>query len=106
LLVCRPGLACAGWFEGLVSYNRQALFSRQALWWQLDAYLGEGAFRHALVYLRRAFGEFSTSEARRVVSNLVEISQEGAEDLKASVDSRLSDDETAKLQEMLGDLDL
>jgi hypothetical protein len=99
----------AGWFEGLVSYNRQALFSRLALWRQLDAYLvslDDEEFRHGLVYLRRAFGQFDTSEVRRVVSNLVEISQEGAEELKGSVDTKLSDDEAAKLQEMLGDLDL
>ena len=99
----------AGWFEGLVACNRQALFSRLALWRQLDAYLvglDDEEFRHGLVYLRRAFAEFAPGEVRRVVSNLVEISQEGAEELKAGVDAKLSDDEAAKLQEMLGDLDL
>jgi hypothetical protein len=99
----------AGWFEGLVSHNRQALFSRLALWRQLDAYLvslDDEKFRQGLVYLRRAFSEFAPGEVRRVVSNLVEISQEGAEELKASVETKLSDDEAAKLQEMLGDLDL
>ena len=99
----------AGWFEGLVSYNRQALFARLALWRQLDAYLvslDDEEFRHGLVYLRRAFGNFAVSEVRRVVSNLVEISQEGAAELKGSVDAKLSDDEAAKLQEMLGDLDI
>src|SRR5262249_55877459 len=29
----------AAWFEGLVQYNRQALFLRMALWRQLDGYL-------------------------------------------------------------------
>jgi len=99
----------AGWFEGLVGYNRQALFSRLALWRQLDAYLvslDDEEFRHGLVYLRRAFSEFAPGEVRRVVSNLVEISQEGAKELKASVEAKLSDDEAAKLQEMLGDLDI
>ncbi len=99
----------AGWFEGLVSHNRQALFSRLALWRQLDAYLvslDDEEFRHGLVYLRRAFGDFAPGEVRRVVSNLAEISQEGAEELKASVEHKLSDDEAAKLQEMLGDLDI
>src|SRR5262249_32000030 len=68
-----PGVAAdlgAGWFEGLVSYNRMALFSRLALWRQLDAYIGaldEDAFRNALVYLRRAFSDFDPSEIRRVV---------------------------------------
>jgi hypothetical protein len=97
----------AGWFEGLVQYNRMALFSRLALWRQLDAYvvsLDEDAFRQALVFLRRAFGDFQAGEIRRVVSNLVEVSQEGAEALKASVDTRLSEEEAKKLQEQLGDL--
>jgi hypothetical protein len=99
----------AGWFEGLVQYNRMALFSRQALWRQLDAYvvsLDDEAFRHALVYLRRAFGDFEPAETRRVVSSLVEISGEGADGLRASVDAKLSDEEAKKLQEQLGDLDL
>jgi hypothetical protein len=99
----------AGWFEGLVQYNRMALFSRLALWRQLDAYivsLDEEDFRQALVYLRRAFGDFEMGEIRRVVSNLVGISKEGAEQLKASADTKLSEDEAQKLKEQLGDLDL
>jgi Family of unknown function (DUF5682) len=99
----------AAWFEGLVQYNRQALFMRLALWRQLDAYLqslDEPGFRLAVVPLRRAFSGFDVSEVRRVVSNLVEISQEGAEDLKKSVDVKFSDEEAEKLQQELGDLDL
>ena len=99
----------AGWFEGLVSYNRQALFSRLGLWRQLDAYLvslDEDDFRQALVYLRRAFGDFSQGEVRRVVSNLAEISREGAEELLASAETKLDDEEAKKLQDMLGDLQL
>ena len=52
----------AAWFEGLVSYNREALFSRLALWRQLDEYvqaMDEGAFKMALVPFRRAFGGFA-----------------------------------------------
>jgi hypothetical protein len=99
----------AGWFEGLVKGNRQALFARLALWRQLDAYivsLEDEEFRQALVYLRRAFGEFEPGEIRRVVSNLVEISGEGAEELKASADTKLDEEEAKKLQEQLGDLDI
>jgi hypothetical protein len=99
----------AGWFEGLVQYNRMALFSRLALWRQLDAYvvsLDEDAFRQALVYLRRAFGDFEPGELRRVVSNLAEVSRESAQELVESVESRFSDDEAKRLQEQLGDLDL
>ena len=99
----------AGWFEGLVQYNRFGLFGRLALWRQLDAYilsLDESSFRKALVYLRRAFASFEASEVRRVVSNLVTVSQDAAEDLKASVDVKLSDDEVKKLEQELGDLGL
>ena len=98
----------AGWFEGLVQYNRMALFSRMALWRQLDAYLvglDEDAFRHALVFLRRAFGGFAPGEIRRVVSNLVEVSADAAEELKASADVTLDEEEIGKLQDALGDLD-
>jgi hypothetical protein len=104
-----PADVAGDWFEGLVQYNRQALFMRMALWRLLDTYLqslDEGGFRLALVPLRRAFGGFDPGEIRRVVSNLVEISHEGAEALKASVDVKLSDEEAEKLNQELGDLDL
>jgi hypothetical protein len=97
----------AGWFEGLVSYNRMALFSRLGLWRQLDLYiasLDEEAFRTALLFLRRAFGDFDQSEVRRVVSNLVEIASEAGERLKETVEVKLDEDEAKKLQELLGDL--
>jgi hypothetical protein len=105
-----PGVAAevgADWFEGLVQYNREALFARLPLWQQLDAYvvaLDEDAFRKALVPLRRAFGSFAPGQVRRVVSTLVEVSRDSAEDLKASVDVKLSDAEASQLNEMLGDL--
>ncbi|MCI0461884.1 MAG: DUF5682 family protein [Gemmataceae bacterium] len=89
--------------------NRQALFSRMVLWRQLDAYLqslADEEFRQALVYLRRAFSEFEPAEIRRVVSNLAEISREGAEELQKTVDVKLSEDEAKKLQEQLGDLEI
>lgn len=99
----------AGWFEGLVQYNRMALFARLALWRQLDAYvisLDEDAFRKALVYLRRAFGGFEAGEVRRVVSNLVSVSEDAADAMRASVDTKLSDDEARLLAEQLGELGL
>jgi hypothetical protein len=107
-----PGIAPdigAAWFEGLVQYNREALFSRLSLWRQLDEYmrsLDDDHFRRALVPLRRAFSEFTPGQVRRVVSCLVEVSEESAEQLKQSVDVKLSDEEAKRLQETLGDLDL
>jgi hypothetical protein len=99
----------AGWFEGLVRYNREALFQRTALWRQLDAYvltLDEAEFRRALVPLRRAFGDFSQGQVRRVVSNLVEVSPVASDELKAGVEAKLSDAEAKELQEALKELDL
>ncbi len=99
----------ANWFEGLVQYNRQALFLRMALWRQLDTYLigmSEEEFRLALVPLRRAFGDFSKAEVRRVVDNLAELSAESKEELKHVPEVALSAEEEKNLSEMLGDLDL
>jgi hypothetical protein len=84
-----------------------ALFSRLGLWRQLDLYVGsldEDAFRNALLYLRRSFGDFDQSEIRRVVSNLVEIRSEAGDKLKETVDVKLDEEEAKKLQELLGDL--
>ena len=41
-----------------------------------------------------------------MVGKLVTISQDAAEELKASVDVKLSDDEVKKLEQELGDLGL
>ena len=107
-----PGIAPdigAAWFEGLVQYNREALFARLGLWRQLDEYvraLDGDHFRRALVPLRRAFSEFTAGQVRRMVSCLVEVSEDSAEQLRQSVDVKLSDEEARKLQETLGDLDL
>lgn len=99
----------AGWFEGLVSHNHMALFSRLSLWRQLDAYvvaLDEDAFLHALVHLRRAFAEFQPGEVRRVVSLLVEMSPAAGDAFRAAGDLVLDDEEARKLQEQLGQLEL
>ncbi len=99
----------ANWFEGLVQSNRQALFLRMALWRHLDNYLtsmDEDEFRLALVPLRRAFGNFSKAEVRRVVDNLAELSAESTDELKQIPEVALSEEEEKNLAEMLGDLDL
>ena len=66
----------AGWFEGLAGKNRYALIARLSLWRQLDSYLstldGE-TFRRALVFLRRAFADFSPKEKNDIAENLGEI---------------------------------
>ena len=74
-----PGIPAdlgAGWFEGLASKNRYALIARLSLWKHLSNYLDsldELTFRRALVFLRRAFSEFSPSEKSDIAENLGEI---------------------------------
>ena len=66
----------AGWFEGLAGKNRRALIARLSLWRQLDRYLSgldDETFRRALVFLRRAFADFSPSEKNDIAENLGEI---------------------------------
>ncbi|EGO65711.1 DUF5682 family protein [Acetonema longum] len=55
----------AGWFEGLAARNKYALLTRLALWQQIAGYvasLDERQFTRALVFLRRAFSDFSAAE--------------------------------------------
>ena len=66
----------AGWFEGLTMKNRPALTARLSLWESLDGYLGElddEEFKRALVFLRRAFADFSSAEKDAIAENLGEI---------------------------------
>ncbi len=66
----------AGWFEGLAGKNRYALIARLSLWRHLDEYLSgldEETFRRALVFLRRAFADFTPSEKNDIAENLGEI---------------------------------
>lgn len=109
LSVGAPPDVGANWLEGLVKYNREALFARLGLWRQLDIYiasLDEAGFRQALVPMRRAFGPFTAGQIRRVVSNLVEITRDSGTAERINTDVKLSDEEAKALQETLGDLDL
>lgn len=66
----------AGWFEGLAGKNRYALIARLSLWRHLSDYLDsldEDTFRRALVFLRRAFADFTPSEKSDIAENLGEI---------------------------------
>ena len=52
----------AGWFEGLSKKNRYALITRMSLWESLDQYLAtldDEEFKRALLFLRRAFADFT-----------------------------------------------
>lgn len=66
----------AGWFEGLAGKNRYALIARLSLWRHLDDYLStldDEHFRRALVFLRRAFADFTPNEKNDIAENLGEI---------------------------------
>lgn len=66
----------AGWFEGLTMKNRYGLIARLSLWESLDEYiqsLDDEEFKRALVFLRRAFADFSAAEKDSIAENLGEI---------------------------------
>ena len=101
-----PGIAAdlgAGWFEGLAQRNRYALLTRLALWEQLDSYVGaltEEEFKRALVFLRRAFGDFSPQEKHSITENLGEIWGVNKEAASEVLSAELNEDEKKKLDEL------
>jgi hypothetical protein len=101
-----PGISAdlgAGWFEGLAQRNRYALLTRLALWEQLDSYVGsltEEEFKRALVFLRRAFGDFSPQEKRSITENLGEIWGANADQVSEVLSAELTDKEKKKLDEL------
>jgi len=103
-----PGIAAdlgAGWFEGLAQRNRYALLTRLALWQQLDSYVGsltEEEFKRALVFLRRAFGDFSPQEKHGITENLGEIWGVNAGQVSEVLSAELNEKEKQKLDELSG----
>ena len=94
----------AGWFEGLAMKNRYALIARLSLWRSLSDYLDDlddEEFKRALVFLRRAFADFSSGEKDEIAENLGEIwglnSRQVSEVLNAPL--------TNEAKEILADLD-
>ena len=80
--VCRrlsPGVPAelgAGWFEGLAMKNRYGLIARLSLWESLSQYLDtltDEEFKRALVFLRRAFADFTSGEKDQIAENLGEL---------------------------------
>ncbi len=103
-----PGIAAdlgAGWFEGLSQRNRYALLTRLILWEQLAGYvasLTDDEFKRALVFLRRAFGEFSPAEKRSITENLGEIWGANPDNISEVLHEELSEKEKKKLDELSG----
>ena len=66
----------ASWFEGLAMKNHYTLIARLGLWEKLQDYisaLDEEEFKRALVFLRRAFADFSSNEKHDIAENMAEI---------------------------------
>lgn len=101
-----PGIPAdlgAGWFEGLAQRNRYALLTRLALWQQLDGYvasLTEDEFKRALVFLRRAFGDFSPQEKQSIVENLGETWGVNVDQVGEILSAELTETEKKKLDEL------
>lgn len=71
-----PAELGASWFEGLAMKNRYALIARLSLWEKLSSYLDtldDDEFKRSLVFLRRAFADFSSEEKYKIAENLGEI---------------------------------
>jgi hypothetical protein len=101
-----PGISAdlgAGWFEGLAQRNRYALLTRLALWEQLANYvasLDDDEFKRALVFLRRAFGDFSPAEKRSITENLGEIWGTNPDTVSEVLSEELTVKEKKKLDEL------
>ena len=102
-----PAELGAGWFEGLAMKNRYALIARLSLWESLDAYLDtldEEDFKRALVFLRRAFADFTAMERDEIAENLGELWGLNGQQVSESVNQTLQEAEQ-KLVEDLEEFD-
>ncbi|MCM1165695.1 MAG: DUF5682 family protein [Lachnospiraceae bacterium] len=94
----------AGWFEGLTLKNRYGLIARLSLWESLDEYirsLDDEEFKRALVFLRRAFADFSSGEKDSVAENLGELWGLNGAEVSEAVNAELD----AASQEQIAALD-
>lgn len=113
LEVCRrlskgvPADLGAGWFEGLAMKNRYALIARLSLWESLDNYLetlDEEEFKRALVFLRRAFADFTAMEKDEIAENLGEIWGLNGQQVSEVLNGNLAESEQ-KIVDSLDDFD-
>ena len=97
----------AGWFEGLSKKNRYALIARLSLWRELSDYLDtldEAEFKRSLVFLRRAFADFSSREKLEAAENLGEIWQVEPDKVSEVLNGTLKEEEKDFI-DSLGDFD-
>ena len=97
----------AGWFEGLAMKNRYALITRLSLWECLDHYLeglDDEEFKKALVFLRRAFADFTSMEKDEIAENLGELWGLNGQQVSEAVNTALKED-AMEMIESLDDFD-
>ena len=95
-----PAELVAGWFEGLSMKNHYALIARLTLWEKLSDYLEElddEEFKRALVFLRRAFADFSSEEKNQIAENLGEIWQVNPTQVSELVNGPILEEEISLL---------
>lgn len=90
-----PAQLGAGWFAGLSSRNHYGLIARLTLWEKLSDYLdtldGE-EFKRALLFLRRAFADFTSGEKDQIAENLGEIWQVNPAQVSEILNDSLTED--------------
>lgn len=90
-----PAQLGAGWFAGLSSRNHYGLIARLTLWEKLSDYLdtldGE-EFKRALLFLRRAFADFTSGEKDQIAENLGEIWQVNPAQVSEMLNDSLTED--------------
>ncbi len=102
-----PAELGANWFAGLSMKNRYALIARMSLWESLDNYLetlDDEEFKRALVFLRRAFADFSAKEKSDIAENLGELWQVNVQQVSEMLGGPL-DKEAKKMLDELEDFD-
>ena len=93
----------AGWFEGLAAKNHYSLIARLSLWRHLSDYLDgldDDTFKRALVFLRRAFADFSPNEKNDIAENLGEIWGVNAQQVAEVLMQETTQEEQAILSEL------
>lgn len=98
-----PAELGAAWFEGLAMKNRYALVARLSLWKDLGNYiegLDDEGFKRALVFLRRAFADFTSAEKDAIAENLGEIWGLNGQQVSEAVNQFLNEEENSLVAEL------
>jgi hypothetical protein len=102
-----PAELGAGWFEGLAMKNHFALIARMSLWEKLSEYidtLDDEDFKRAVVFLRRAFADFTSGEKDSIAENLGELWKVNPQQVSEILNADLTAEEMDFVAD-LGDFD-